>query len=117
MNKTTPTLYRKPKTPGYLGTYNWSAILLGLMALVATNIITTQHIASHFDYQSALGAPLFQIATLKIYPPYKWFLWIVRFGGSTDPLVRQPLLTSTLIAAVGFSATLFLVAALNIHRN
>ena len=117
MNKTSPTLYRKPKSPGYLGTYNWSAILLGLMALVATNIITTQHIASHFDYQPALGAPLFQIATLKIYPPYKWFLWIVRFGGSSDPLVRQPLLTSTLIAAVGFSATLFLVAALNIHRN
>ena len=117
MNNTSPTLYRKPKSPGYLGTYNWSAMLLGLMALVATNIITTQHIASHFDYQPALGPPLFQIATLKIYPPYKWFLWIVRFGGSTDPLVRQPLLTSTLIAAVGFSATLFLVAALNIHRN
>ena len=102
MNNTSPTLYRKPKSPGYLGTYNWSAMLLGLMALVATNIITTQHIASHFDFQPALGPPLFQIATLKIYAPYKWFLWIVRFGGSADPLVRQPLLTSTLIAAVGF---------------
>jgi type IV secretion system protein VirD4 len=87
------------------------------MALVATNIITTQHIASHFDYQPALGPPLFQIASLKLYPPYKWFPWILKFGNSPDPLVRQPLLTSTLIAAVGFAASLFIVAALNIHRN
>jgi len=53
MNNTSPTLYRKPKSPGYLGTYNWSAMLLGLMALIVTNIITTQHIASHFDFQQA----------------------------------------------------------------
>ena len=67
MMNTSTALYKKPQSPGYLGTYNWSAILLGLMALVATNIITTQHIASHFDYQPALGPPLFQIASLKIY--------------------------------------------------
>ena len=114
---TSPALYKKPQSPGYLGTYNWSAILLGLMALVATNIITTQHIASHFDYQPALGPPLFQITSLKLYAPYKWFPWILKFGNSRDPLVRQPLLTSTLIAAVGFAASLFIVAVLNIHRN
>ena len=44
-------------TPGYLGTYNWRSTLLGLLLILTTNIITTQHIAAHFDYQPALGAP------------------------------------------------------------
>jgi len=44
MSKTTP-LYRKPMTPGYLGTYNWRSTLLGLLLILTTNIITTQHIA------------------------------------------------------------------------
>ena len=100
----TNSLYRKPRTPGYLGNYNWRSILLGLLLIIATNIVTTQHIASHFDYQPALGPPLFQIASLRLYAPYKWFPWILRFGSSADPLVRQPLLTSTLIAAVGFAS-------------
>jgi type IV secretion system protein VirD4 len=111
------SLYRKPQMPGYLGDYNWRSILLGLLLIIATNIVTTQHIASHFDYQPSLGPPLFQIASLRLYAPYKWFPWILRFGSSADPLVRQPLLTSTLIAAVGFAVSLFVVAALNIHRN
>ena len=111
------SLYRKPQMPGYLGNYNWRSILLGLLLIIATNIVTTQHIALHFDYQPALGPPLFQISSLRLYAPYKWFPWILKFGGSADPLVRQPLLTSTLIAAVGFALSLFVVAALNIHRN
>ncbi len=111
------SLYRKPRTPGYLGNYNWRSILLGLLLIIATNVVTTQHIASHFDYQPSLGPPLFQIASLRLYAPYKWFPWILKFGSSADPLVREPLLTSTLIAAIGFAVSLFVVAALNIHRN
>jgi type IV secretion system protein VirD4 len=104
-------------TPGYLGTYNWRSTLLGLFLFITTNIITTQHIASHFDYQAALGAPLVQISSIRIYAPYKWFVWILRFGNSLNPAIRQPLLTSTLISAIGFAATLFVVALLNIHQN
>jgi len=116
MSKSTP-LYRKPMTPGYLGTYNWRSTLLGLLLILTTNIITTQHIAAHFDYQPALGAPLFQVSSIKIYAPYKWFVWIMHFGSSPNPLIRQPLLYSTLITAIGFAATLFVVALLNIHQN
>jgi len=116
MSKSTP-LYRKPMTPGYLGTYNWRSTLLGLLLILTTNIITTQHIAAHFDYQPALGAPLFQVSSIKIYAPYKWFVWILHFGSSPNPLIRQPLLYSTLITAIGFAATLFVVALLNIHQN
>jgi type IV secretion system protein VirD4 len=111
------SLYRKPMTPGYLGTYNWRSTLLGLLLFIATNIIATQHIAAHFDYQPALGASLFQISSIRIYAPYKWFIWILRFGNSLNPAIRQPLLASTLITATGFAATLFVVALLNIHQN
>ena len=116
MSKSTP-LYRKPMTPGYLGTYNWRSTLLGLLLILTTNIITTQHIAAHFDYQPALGAPLFKVSSIQIYAPYKWFVWILHFGSSPNPLIRQPLLYSTLITAIGFAATLFIVALLNIHQN
>jgi type IV secretion system protein VirD4 len=104
-------------TPGYLGTYNWRSTLLGLFFILTTNIITTQHIAAHFDYQPALGAPLFKVSSIQIYAPYKWFVWILHFGSSPNPLIRQPLLYSTLITAIGFAATLFIVALLNIHQN
>jgi len=116
MSASTP-LYRKPMTPGYLGTYNWRSTLLGLLLFITTNIITTQHIAAHFDYQPALGAPLFQVSSIGIYAPYKWFVWILRFGNSSNQFIRQPLLHSTLISAIGFAATLFVVALLNIHQN
>ncbi|MGA2351470.1 MAG: type IV secretory system conjugative DNA transfer family protein [Terracidiphilus sp.] len=116
MSKTAP-LYRKPMTPGYLGTYNWRSTLLGLLLILTTNIITTQHIAAHFDYQPALGEPLFQVSSIRIYAPYKWFVWILHFGSSPNPLIRQPLLYSTLITAIGFAAALFVVALLNIHQN
>src|ERR1035437_10489252 len=116
MSVSTP-LYRKPMTPGYLGTYNWRSTLLGLLLFIATNIVATQHIAAHFDYQPALGAPLFQVSSISFYAPYKWFVWILRFGNSLNPAIRQPLLASTLITATGFAATLFVVALLNIHQN
>ena len=116
MSKSTP-LYRKPMTPGYLGTYNWRSTLLGLFLILTTNIVTTQHIAAHFDYQPALGAPLFQVSSIRIYAPYDWFVWILHFGSSPNPLIREPLLYSTLITAIGFAATLFVVALLNIHQN
>jgi type IV secretion system protein VirD4 len=104
-------------TPGYLGTYNWRSTLLGLLLILTTNIITTQHIAAHFDYQPALGEPLFQVSSIRIYAPYKWFVWILHFGSSPNPLIRQPLLYSTLITAIGFAVALFVVALLNIHQN
>src|ERR1035438_6189166 len=111
------SLYRKPMTPGHLGTYNWRSTLLGLLLFIGTNIIATQHSAAHFDYQPALGTPLFQVSSIRIYAPYKWFIWILRFGNSLNPAIRQPLLASTLITATGFAATLFVVALLNIHQN
>ena len=47
-------LYRMPRTPGYLGGYNWSATAFGCLLLVVVNFIATQYIAARFEYQPAL---------------------------------------------------------------
>ena len=112
-----PTLYRTPDNPGYLGRYNWPALGAGFVAFLITNIITTQHIAAYFEYQPALGPASLSIGKTGLYPPYEWIVWIFKFGHTNDPAIRQPLLHSIFMAAVGFAASLLLVAILNIHRN
>ena len=53
-----PELYRTPKKPGYLGSYNWRATCFGLLMLVVVDLAATQFIAFKFQYQPALGRPL-----------------------------------------------------------
>ena len=62
------SLYRKPMTPGYLGTYNWRSTLLGLLLFIATNIIATQHIATCVRLQEDHFA---QYAIDRVRPPVK----------------------------------------------
>lgn len=112
-----PTLYRTPQNPGYLGKYNWPALGAGIIAFVITNIITTQHMASYFEYQPALGPALTTIGKVGLYSPHEWIVWVMKYGNTNDPAIRQPMLHSILIAAIGFAVSLLLVAALNIHRN
>src|SRR5215831_5529589 len=50
-----PTLYRAPRTPGYLGGNNWRATGLRLLSLVMVNFAATQFVASRFDY--LVGSP------------------------------------------------------------
>ena len=58
----TPTLYRTPRKPGYLGGYNWRATASGLLFLLIVNVVATQYIAARFGYQAALGPPLLATA-------------------------------------------------------
>ena len=46
MLKKQPGLYRTPRSPGYLGGYNWHATTLGCLLLVVVNFIATQYIAN-----------------------------------------------------------------------
>ena len=41
-----PQLYRSPAKPGYLGGYNWPAVVVGLLVLVVANFFCTQYIRS-----------------------------------------------------------------------
>ena len=50
-----PNVYRTPKDPGYVGGYNWSSLVAGILLLVGTNFAATQFIAHRFGYQPALG--------------------------------------------------------------
>jgi hypothetical protein len=59
-------LYRVPRQPGYVGSYNWRATLTGLATLVVVNFVATQHIAARFRYQPALGEPLLREVSVTL---------------------------------------------------
>ena len=78
-----PKLYRTPRSPGYLGGYNWRATGLGLLLLVVVNFAATQFIAAKFRYQSALGAPIMHVGNGSIYEPFAWVIWGWHYSMST----------------------------------
>lgn len=112
-----PNVYRTPKDPGYVGGYNWSSLIAGVLLLVVTNMAATQFIAHRFRYQPALGAPLTRLQGHAFYQPFQWAWWVWKHGSSSNPQVRQPMLLAALLVVVGASATLGLVYALNLRRT
>jgi len=101
--------YRKPRDPGYIGGYYWPPSIFGFLGLVLTNALATQYVAHHFDYQGALGATLLDVGSFHFYAPYKWLIWLLRFGNSSEIAVKLPLLLSCGIIVGGAfaSGTLF----------
>ena len=112
-----PKVYRTPKDPGYLGGYNWSSLMAGVLLLLVTNAVATQFIASRFHYQSALGSPIASLGGYSLYQPFQWALWVWRHGSSPKAQVRQPILLGSLVVVVGAAATVGLVYAMNIRRT
>src|SRR5215831_3938950 len=92
--------YRIPKKPGYLGGYNWRALLFGLLLLVVAQSVGTQYIAAKFDYQPALGPPWFVLAAyrVRVYNPFAWVVWGWRNLRNQDRRVQQPLAQGELLA-------------------
>ncbi|MFN9455797.1 MAG: hypothetical protein ACK6D7_00235 [Acidobacteriota bacterium] len=64
-----PKVYRTPTDPGFVGGYNWSAMLTGLALLATVNVAATQFIAHQFRYQPALGQPILVHSDHAIYQP------------------------------------------------
>lgn len=110
-------LTRGPQKPGYLGSYNWRSTSMGLFLLAVSNIIPTQYIANHFAYQRVLGDPLFVVSGVGLYQPFKWALWLLRFAGTDDAAIRQPMLTAALVASAGILVSLATVALMNMFHN
>lgn len=109
-----PELYRTPKKPGYLGSYNWRATCFGLLMLVVVNFAATQFIAARFQYQPALGRPLGRMKSGGgIYQPFAWMVWGWHNSTSQDPRVRNPLFLGEMLVFVGSCACvgLFFMAA------
>ena len=65
-------LYRMPKDPGHLGGYYLTPTIVGFLGLLLTNVTATQYIAHHFEYQPALGEPLFRSRWAALYEPFAW---------------------------------------------
>src|SRR6202050_5494780 len=101
MGKKQPELYRTPRKPGYLGSYNWRATTLGCLLLVVVNFIATQCIAARFQYQPALGAPILHTKSGGLYQPFLWMVWGWRYCTSQDERIRRPLFEGEIIVFTG----------------
>src|SRR5687768_4085086 len=109
-------IYRTPPDPGFIGGYNWSSMLFGLLVLSAVNIAATQYVAYRFRYQAALGTPLARYGEVRIYQPVAWAQWLLRHGSTSEARVRLPLLSGAFIVVVGSALTVGIVYAMNIRR-
>lgn len=96
-----PQMYKMPRKPGYLGSYNWRASAMGLLFLVGVSWIATQFIARRFDYQPALGEPLNRVGSVSIYQPFSWVMWGWRYCTSQDERIRRPLFEGEMIVFAG----------------
>lgn len=114
---TQPNVYRTPRDPGFLGGYNWPAVITGLLLLALVNVAATQFIAWRFRYQPALGTPLVRTEKFAIYQPFAWVQWVLKHSSTANANVRLPLLSGALIIATGATITVFIVYSMNLHRT
>ncbi len=94
-------LYRTPRNPGYVGSYNWRATITGLTMLVFVNFAATQYIAARFQYQPALGQPLVRTRSAAFYQPFAWCVWGWLHSTSKDPRIRRPLFEGEMMVLGG----------------
>ena len=109
--------YRVPPNPGYVGGYNWRAMLAGFALLLFSNVAGTQFIAHRFQYQPALGAAFFRVYGFAFYQPFAWSLWVLRYAGSTNLRIRFPVQVGVLIVGAGCLAALGIFFFLNMLRT
>ena len=110
-------LYRTPKKPDDIGGFNWKPTLFGFFLLFIWNVVATEWVAWHFSFQRALGPALFRTNGFAIYEPFQWAFWLWKYGGSSNPDIRLPVVASAGIVVVGTAATIMLVAFLNMRRT
>ena len=109
-------LYRMPPNPGFVGGYNWTALILGLNLLIMANVAATIYVGNKFGCQQALGEPLFTFRRTCVHPPHYWAKWLLQHGNSPNSRVRLHILGGALIVILGASATVAAVYALNLNR-
>jgi type IV secretion system protein VirD4 len=108
-----PNFYRTPAAPGYLGRYQFRAVTVGLLCLGLACMAATQFIAKSFDYQQALGHPVYRSKTFALYRPYEWMVWGFRYCTERDDRIATPVKQGCVIAFLGsfLSAIVFAVLA------
>ena len=113
----TEVAYRKPRDPGYVGGYYWPPSIAGFIGLILTNVLATQYVAYHFEYQPALGDALLDLGSFHLYAPYKWLSWLLRFSNSPELAVKLPLLLSCAFIVGGAFASGALFFFLNLAHT
>lgn len=109
--------YRVPPNPGYVGGYNWRAMLAGFALLLLSNIAGTQFIAYRFQYQPALGDALYRDKSFALYQPFAWSIWVLRYMGAKNPDVRFPVQLGLLAVLGGCAATIGVFFVINMRRT
>ena len=109
-------LYRMPPNPGFVGGYNWIALVLGLGLLLAANVAATLYVGNKFDCQPALGLPMFTFGRTCVHSPFHWASWLLQHGNNPNARVRLHVLGGALIVVLGAAATVGTVYALNLNR-
>ena len=109
--------YRIPPNPGYVGGYNWRAMLAGFALLLLSNIAGTQFIAHQFKYQLALGDALYRGNAFALYQPFAWSAWVLRYMGARNPEVHFPVQVGLVIVLGGCAATIGLFFLINMRRT
>ncbi len=107
-------IYKRPRRPGYLGSYNWRATTLGLFLLLLVSFAATQYVAWRFRYQPALGEPLLHLGVHSVYQPLAWVVWGWRHSTSSDMRIRQPLFEGELMV---FAGSFLCVAVFYLYMN
>ncbi len=109
--------YETPQKPTYLGSYNWKAVIFCLFLITFFSASGTQYIAAHFDYQPALGHPLYRGESFNIYEPFHWSLWVFRYLNSTDKNITTPIIKGGAIAMLGAALTILVSIGISIRHN
>jgi len=109
--------YRIPPNPGYVGGYNWRAMLAGFALLLFSNIAGTQFIAYRFQYQPALGDALYRANSLALYQPFAWSVWVLRYMGAPNPEIHLPVQIGLVIVLAGCAVTIGLFFVINMRRT
>lgn len=73
------------------------AVMIGFAVIAAGWVAATQFMAHRFGYQPALGPPIVAVQGVKLYAPWKWPFWSMRFGNIQTAKVQTTVFFTILI--------------------
>jgi type IV secretion system protein VirD4 len=85
----TSPFYTAPRRHSNPGTLLLRHIGVGILLLVAICWVCTQYVAHRLGYQAALGEPLLTLGGWKLYSPFDWLGWYVRYHGVLSPVLQS----------------------------
>lgn len=85
----TSPLYAAPESHSGPRALRLRNIAIGVLLSATTCWVCTQYVACQFSYAQALGAPLLEIGSWKLYSPFDWLGWYLRWHALAPPQARD----------------------------